>query len=164
LLGRYLASKARDTNGAGHVIACLQYACDLRLALRHNTMRLISASADLREVLEPGLWEPLHDRDALWTALSDAVEIVEPAGVILRPPVLDPFTRPARALQAEMRSGIDATSWVLGKLCGWRADGEAETHTAAYQAVRMAMNRAHVVETTGSSSARESGPWPRKEI
>jgi CHAT domain-containing protein len=146
--GSPIASKARDSNDAAHVIACLQYACDLRLVLRHNTMRLASVSADLREVLEPGLREPLHDRDALWTALSDAVEIVEPGGGIPRPPVLDPFTRPARALQDETRSGIDATSWVLGKLCGSRANDEAEARTAAYQAVRMATNRTHVVEAT----------------
>jgi CHAT domain-containing protein/tetratricopeptide (TPR) repeat protein len=148
LLGRYLASKARDTNDAAHVIACLQYACDLRLALRHNTMRLASASTDLREVLAEALWYPLHHRDALWTALSDATEIVELEDGIPRPPVLDPFARPAHTLQNETRSGIDATSWVLGKLCGWRTDDEEEAHTAAYQAVRMAMNRTHVAETT----------------
>ncbi len=148
LLGHYLAPKARDTNDAAHVIACLQYACDLRLALRHNTMRLTSASVDLRNVLDPGLWRPLHDRDALWTALSDATEIVELEDRIPRPPVLDPFTRPARALHDEMRSGIDATSWGLGKLCGWRADGEEEARTAAYQAVRMATNRTRVAEAT----------------
>jgi len=148
LLGRYIASKARDTNNAAHVIACLQYACDLRLVLRHNTMRLTSASVDLGAVLDPGLWQPLHTRDALWTALSDAVEIVDLGDEMPRPAVLDPFTRPAHALQNETRSGIDGTNWVLGKLCGWRADDEEEARTAAYQAVRMAMNRTHVVEVT----------------
>jgi len=148
LLWHYIASKARDTNDAAHVIACLQYACDLRLVLRHNTMRLASASVDLGAVLDPGLWQPLHARDALWAALFDAVEIVELRDGMPRPPVLDPFTRPAHALQNETRSGVDITSWILGRICEWRANGEVEARTAAYQSVRMATNRTHVVEAT----------------
>ncbi|HET7505959.1 MAG TPA: CHAT domain-containing protein, partial [Kofleriaceae bacterium] len=146
LLGHYLAWKARDTNDAAHVIACLQYACDLRLVLRHNTMRMAATSADLRETLARAFWDPLQHRDALWTALCDAVEIVDLEGGIPRRPALDPFTRPAHALQHETRSAIDTTSWILGKLCGWRAEGEEEARTAAYQAVRMAANRTHALE------------------
>lgn len=146
LLGHYLAWKARATNDAAHVIACLQYACDLRLVLRHNTMRLAAASADLREALSGAFGTPLQHRDALWTALCDAVEIVDLEGGIPRRPALDPFTRPAHALQHETRSASDTTSWILGKLCGRREEGEGEARTAAYQAVRMAANRTHALE------------------
>jgi CHAT domain len=141
LLGRYAAGKAQVTHEAAHVIACLQYACDLRLAFRHNMMRLATAQATLREPLYQRLWWPLRNRDALWTALVDTVDLVRPEGGVPKPPVLDPFTRTAHALQHETSSMLDATGWVLGKLCGWRADGEAEARTAAYQAVRMAGNR-----------------------
>jgi hypothetical protein len=148
LLAHYVTGKARTTSDAAHVIACLQYACDLRLALRHNTMRVASVIEGAREGLVRTLWDPLHVRELLWTALADAVDLVEPGDDSPRPPALDPFARPARALMAETRSGADATSWALGKLCGWRADDEPESRTAAYQAVRMAMRCTRALEAS----------------
>jgi hypothetical protein len=109
-------------------------------------MRLASVHAELHEAVDRTLWMPLRVRDALWTALEDAVEIIHPGPEVPRPRALDPFTRPARSLQAEASSELDATSWVLGKLCGWRADHEGEARTAAYQAVRMAGNRTRAAE------------------
>ncbi|HWO25856.1 MAG TPA: CHAT domain-containing protein [Kofleriaceae bacterium] len=146
LLGRYVAGKAQQTPEAAHVIACLQYACDLRLAFRHNVMRLASAQPPLSELLYRMLWWPLRDRDALWTALADMVDLVRPEAGVPKPPVLDPFTRPARALQHETSAILDATGWVLGKLCESRAEDDAEARTAAYQAVRMAGNRTRAVQ------------------
>jgi hypothetical protein len=148
LLWNYIVSKARGANDAAHVIACLQYACDLRLVLRHNTMRLASIPGAPRELLAHSFWDPLHHRDALWAALSDVVEVFKPEGGIPKPPALDPFTRSAHALRNETGSEVDATSWVVGERCEWRTNDEKEARTAAYQAVRMAANRTHVAEAT----------------
>jgi hypothetical protein len=148
LLGGYLAGKARMTNTAAHAIACLQYACDLRLALRHNAMRLAAAKPELGEPLVEALRVPLHHRELLWTALADAIEIVAPGTEPPAPPARDPFTQPARVLRADTASGFDATSWTLGVLCDWRAPDEEEARTAAYQVVRMAAHRTRTLEDT----------------
>lgn len=146
LMGDYLAGKAKVTDDAAHMIACLQYACDLRPVLHHNTMRMAAARADLQDVLDRGFAGPLRHRDALWTALADAAELGEIEDST--GPGLDPFNRSARALLNEGRSALDTTSWILGELCSWQARDERETQTAAYQAVRMASYRTDLANDT----------------
>lgn len=160
LMSHYLAGKAQATHDAVHVIACLQYACDLRLALRHNMMRLASVHAELYEAVDRALWVPLRDRDALWTVLEDSVEIVDPRPEVPRPRALDPFTRSARSLQTETNSEFDATGWVLGKLCHWRADHEAEARTAAYQAVRMIGTRTRTAQANWEKLLESEQTFP----
>ena len=136
LAAQYLAGKTVMSTDASHFIACLQYACDVRLAFLHNVMRMAACVEKLGSVISRDLARPLRHRDGLLETLADITRLAPGMSA------LDPFTQPASEIAERTRSSSDATAWVLAKLCGWRADAEPVTRTAAYQAVRMAGRRA----------------------
>lgn len=148
LLGHYARLKALASSDPAHVVACLQYACDLRLALRHNLARLAAWVGENGAVILNEIWLPLGDRDALWRALTDSLDVTTVRSRDGAARALDAFAHAPAALLDATPEQADPTQWVLGTLCERRAIDEPVARTAAYQAVRMATRRASALQAS----------------
>ncbi|NMO18123.1 CHAT domain-containing protein [Pyxidicoccus fallax] len=139
LLKSYLAGhEQRQSDKAAHLLACLQYACDLRVTFLNRLARHVSwIPRHPDPVFEP-LWTLLRIRGLLHTVLADAALLSEePRAVegVAPPHRLDPFTHSAQALREGVRGRLDYTAWSLDELCNAREHRPAQVRTAAFEVV-----------------------------
>ncbi len=139
MLNGYLAGHVRaQPEDVVHLLACLQYSCDLRLTVLHRLARLPEAlKQDTLPPLMKYLWELLRMRRLLHTALADAALFpgVDSARQKLRPHRLDPYALSSQELTQGLQGHTDLTAWSLGEVCDTlRKEGSRLAHTAAFEA------------------------------
>jgi hypothetical protein len=139
LLSRYLAGHAiGQPDDAAHLIACLQYASDLRVGFLHRLARFCASFGEDAEALVD-LWRLVRSRQALHTALRDATlmpEITVEEGVQQRPHRLDPYALPVDRLHTSFTDLTCASAWELAGLCDAVMQGEHRARTTAFEAAR----------------------------
>lgn len=134
LLAGHVQSHPED---AVHRIACLQFACDLRVTFLNRLARRVGwkKRAQPDPVFEP-LWLLLRLRRLLHTALTDAALL--PGGPraedgTQRPHKLDPFTHSVDALRQGTHGPVDITAWNLAEACDAREERPRQVRTAAFE-------------------------------
>ncbi|MCY1021719.1 CHAT domain-containing protein [Pyxidicoccus sp. MSG2] len=139
MLNGYLAGHARaHPEDVVHLLACLQYSCDLRLTVLHRLARLPEALG--LESLPPAmqyLWDLLRIRRLLHTALSDAALFpsLDPTLPKPHPHHLDPYALSSQSLVQGLKVDTDLTAWTLGETClSLRKEGTRPPHTTAFEA------------------------------
>ncbi|WP_158619910.1 CHAT domain-containing protein [Corallococcus sicarius] len=142
MLNGYLAGHARaQPEDVVHLLACLQYSCDLRLSVLHRLARLPEALG--LESLPPAmqyLWDLLRIRRLLHTTLTDATLFpsVDPALPGPHPHRLDPYAVSSQALVQGLKVDTDLTAWTLGETClSLRKEETRPPHTAAFEAISL---------------------------
>ena len=140
LLKAYLSGHAQNHPEDGaHVLACLQYACDLRVTFLG---RLAWLSALVPEPIDASLLrlhEGLRHRLSLLAALADAALLPDAASLRQRQPrphSQDPYALPAQALGGFVKDSTGLTAWSLNMLCQAPSGQEKPSRTAAFEAVR----------------------------
>lgn len=140
LMKTYLSNHIRnEPESGGHQLACLQYACDLRLAFLG---RLAWASAWMPGewgALFRGLHEFIRRRQSLSAALADTALLEDVlSGEKPSPPhELDPYALPARAMSPGLKDARGLSAWSLELLCTRWPQRVTPARTAAFEAVRM---------------------------
>lgn len=139
LLKRYLSGHAHFHPGsAAHHLACLQYACDLRISAL-NRLACLDALAGSEDGAMEYLWRWLRLRLLLHTSLSDAAllpEVPELASNRAIPHRLDPYALSSHALREGCSDSTCRTAWSLADACDAVLNGEAGARTAAFDVVR----------------------------
>ncbi len=140
MLNGYLAGHARaQPEDAVHLLACLQFSCDLRLTVLHRLARLPEGLG--LESLPPVmryLWDLLRIRRLLHTALADAALLpsMDPTLTKPHPHRLDPYALPSQELVQGVKMDTDLTPWTLGETCvSFRKEGTHPPRTAAFEAI-----------------------------
>ncbi|NVJ10424.1 hypothetical protein HUW63_35090 [Myxococcus sp. AM001] len=140
MLNGYLAGHARaQSEDVVHLLACLQFSCDLRLTVLHRLARLPEAmrSESLPPVMQH-LWDLLRIRRLLHTALADAALLPSMDRTLPKPQPhrLDPYALPSQELVQGLKMDTDLTAWTLGETCvSLRKEGTHPAHTAAFEAI-----------------------------
>lgn len=139
MLNGYLAGHVRaQPEDVVHLLACLQYSCDLRLTVLQRLARLPEALRhDTLPPLLKHLWELLRMRRLLHTALADAALFPgeKSEHQKLRPHRLDPYALPSPELTQGAQRPTDLTAWSLGEACdALRKEGSRWARTAAFEA------------------------------
>jgi hypothetical protein len=142
LLRHYLASHAQlHPEEARAKLACLQYACDLRLTLLHRLARAMESVSPEDDLVIAPLWRLLCTRRMLLTSLWDAalMPALPPRDENTREPhPLDPFTLPARLLRERCADFTGYSAWGLDQCCAsMRERAPTSARTAAFEALRV---------------------------
>ncbi|WP_415835117.1 CHAT domain-containing protein, partial [Corallococcus soli] len=139
ILKSYLAGHHQgQSDKAAHLIASLQFACDLRVTFLNRLVRQLSWAKRRPDPLFEPLFIILRLRGLLHTVLRDAALLREgPFGEdgLASPHRLDPFTHSAQAIRNGFKGLLDCTAWSLDEVCNARQDRPAQVRTAAFEAV-----------------------------
>ncbi|WP_342381246.1 CHAT domain-containing protein [Myxococcus stipitatus] len=139
MLNGYLAGHARaQPDHAIHLLACLQYSCDLRLTVLHRLARLPEVlNQDALPPLLKYLWDLLRIRRLLHTTLTDAALLpaMDSRSELTQPHLWDPYALSSLELSSQIPEETAMTAWSLGEVCHTlRKEGSRVPHTAAFEA------------------------------
>lgn len=139
LVSYYLGAHALGhPDDAAHLIACLQYASDLRVGFLHRLARFCARVGQNGAWLVD-VWRLVRYRQALHTSLWDAAlmpEISAEEGILRRPHSVDPYALSVERVLASFKDLSCATAWNLAKLCDNVMQGEHRARTTAFEVAR----------------------------
>ncbi|MCY1031459.1 CHAT domain-containing protein [Corallococcus sp. BB11-1] len=136
LMKSYLSNHIRnEPEGGAHQLACLQYACDLRLTFLGRLAWVSTWLPDLLGSRFRKLQEFIRNRQSLSAAVADTALLKTSPGDD-NPYHMDPYALPARAMSPGLKDFRGLSAWSLELLCGVWPEHVKPARTAAFEAVR----------------------------